>query len=578
MKIVLDIETNLAHDRIWLCVTKEIETGEVRKWKSPNGLADYLSKATLLIAQNGIGFDFRLLNNLWQTKIGLKNVYDTLIVSRLLDPSRETGHGLEAWGNTLGFHKIDYTAVWQWMMDRKEGYKGECFDKPIDSLLEHYCIRDVEVTAKLYHHLVSEFNQKEFSLESLELEQSVAAIIAQQERNGFKLDQIYATCLLTDIKSKVAGIYERMQQRWPPVTLERYSDKTGKRLKDSVVTFNPGSRQQIGEKLKELGWKPKDFTPTGHPIVDEGVLEKLNIPEAKLIAEYLMLNKRISQIESWMEAVGKDGRVHGKVITNGAVTGRATHSSPNLAQIPNTSSIYGAECRQCWIVEEGNVQVGVDLSGVELRCLSHYMQDAEWQRELLEGDVHWKNTQAFGLVPMGTLKEDIKEHKDARNLSKTLTYSVLYGAGAAKVGSTVGGSSKQGAKLIDNFLNNTPSLKKLKAKVDKLAARGFVPAIDGRKIWVRSEHAALNSLLQSAGAIIAKQWIVCFTTELKSKKIPYKLLAWVHDEVQLETPTEYGEIVGKIVAEAATTAGEMLKFRCPIAAEYRVGKNWYDCH
>jgi DNA polymerase I-like protein with 3'-5' exonuclease and polymerase domains len=206
------------------------------------------------------------------------------------------------------------------------------------------------------------------------------------------------------------------------------------------------------------------------------------------------------------------------------------------------------------------------------------MQDAEWQRELLEGDVHWKNTQAFGLVPMGTSKEDTKEHKDARNLSKTLTYSVLYGAGAAKVGSTVGGSAKQGAKLIDNFLNNTPSLKKLKTKVDKLAAKGFVPAIDGRKIWVRSEHAALNSLLQSAGAIIAKQWIVSFTEELKSKKIPYKLLAWVHDEVQLETPAEYGEIVGKIVADAATTAGDMLKFRCPIAAEYRVGKNWYDCH
>ena len=578
MRIVLDIETNLAHDKIHLVVTKDIDTGEVNKWKQASNLLEYLKDVSLIVMHNGISFDAPVLNRLWKTKIRLNQVYDTLIVSRLLDPSRENGHSLESWGERVGTGKIDYAAVWQWMMDRKEEYKGECFDKPIDSLLEHYCVRDVEVTCKLYHHLVSEFNQKEFSLESLELEQSVAAIIAQQERNGFKLDQIYATCLLADIKSKVAGIYERMQQRWPPVTVERISDKTGKRLKDSVVTFNPGSRQQIGEKLKELGWKPKDFTPTGHPIVDEAVLEKLNIPEAKIIAEYLMLNKRVSQIESWMEAVGKDGRVHGKVITNGAVTGRATHSSPNLAQVPNTSSIYGAECRQCWTVEEGNVQVGVDLSGVELRCLSHYMQDAEWQRELLEGDVHWKNTQAFGLVPMGTEKEDTKEHKDARNLSKTLTYSVLYGAGAAKVGTTVGGSAKQGAKLIDNFLNNTPSLKKLKAKVDKLAAKGFVPAIDGRKIWVRSEHAALNSLLQSAGAIIAKQWIICFTEELKSKKIPYKLLAWVHDEVQLETPAEYGEIVGKIVAEAATTAGEKLKFRCPIAAEYRVGRNWHDCH
>ena len=125
-----------------------------------------------------------------------------------------------------------------------------------------------------------------------------------------------------------------------------------------------------------------------------------------------------------------------------------------MEQVPNTSSVYGKECRECWTVEEGNVQVGVDLSGIELRCLSHYMQDPEWQTELLEGDVHWKNTQAFGLVPMGTEKTDSKEHKDARNLSKTLCYSVLYGAGPAKVGSTVGGGAKEGEKLIKNFMKN----------------------------------------------------------------------------------------------------------------------------
>ena len=578
MRIVLDIETNLAHDKIHLVVTKDIDTGEVKTWKAANNLLEYLKDASLIVMHNGIAFDAPVLNRLWKTKIRLSQVYDTLVVSRLLDPSRENGHSLEAWGQTLGTQKIDYTAVWQWMMDRKEEYKGECFDKPIDGLLSDYCIRDVEVTCKLYHHLVNEFTQKEFSLESLELEQRVAAIIAQQERNGFKLDQIYATVLLTDIKSKVAGIYEQMQQRWPPVTLERFSEKTGKRLKDSVVTFNPGSRQQIGEKLRELGWKPKDFTPTGHPIVDEAVLEKLNIPEAKIIAEYLMLNKRVSQIESWMEAVGKDGRVHGKVITNGAVTGRCTHSSPNLAQIPNTSSVYGKECRACWSVEDDRVLVGCDLSGIELRCLSHYMQDPEWQRELLEGDVHWKNTQAFGLVPMGTTKQDIQEHKDARNLSKTLTYSVLYGAGAAKVGSTVGGSAKQGAKLIDNFLNNTPSLKKLKAKVDKLSAKGYLPALDGRKVWVRSEHAALNSLLQSAGAIIAKKWIICLTDNLKAAKIDYKLLAFVHDEVCIEAFEKDAEKVVDIVVQSAKQAGQMLGLRCPVDAEGHIGRTWADVH
>ena len=574
MKIVLDIETNLAHDRIWLCVTKEIETGEVRKWKSPNGLADYLSKATLLIAQNGIGFDFRLLNSLWNTKIKLKSVFDTLIVSRLLDPSRETGHSLEAWGNTLGFHKIDYAAVWQWMRDRKEEYKNECFDYPIDNLLTDYCIRDVEVTAKLYLKLCSELNEKQFSQEGVDLEHRVAAIISEQERNGFKLDQIYTTCLLTDIKSKVAGIYERMQQRWPPVTLERFSDKTGKRLKDSIVTFNPGSRQQIGEKLKELGWKPKEFTETGIPKIDETVLAGVKIPEAQVIAEYLMLNKRVSQIESWLEAVGKDGRVHGKVITNGAVTGRMTHSSPNMAQIPNSSSIYGPECRECWSVEDGNVLVGCDASGLELRMLAHYMKDEEYTKAVVFGsskdgtDIHTKNQLAAGLP--------------TRDGAKTMIYAFLYGAGPAKIGSIVPGpthmASTRGQKIINKFLAATPALAKLKTTVAKHAAKGWVPGLDGRRIWVRSEHAALNSLLQGAGAIVMKKALVIFDDKRKANKWPVKYVANVHDEAQLECPKDIAEEVGKAFKQSIIEAGEHYKLRCPLDGEYKIGRNWRETH
>lgn len=320
MRIVLDIETNLAHDKIHLVVTKDIDTGEVRTWKHPNGLNDYLSKATVLIGHNIIGFDAPTLNRTWSTKIRLKNIFDTLIVSRLLDPSRENGHSLEAWGQTLGFHKIDYAAVWRWFGDtehecdhchgagyfeevdetdedtyvykcfkcehcngegyvikqgRREEYVGQCFDDPHIGLLEHYCIRDVEVTAKLYSRLNTDLVEKQFSQESVELEHKVAAIIEQQTRNGFKLDQPYTQVLLTDIKSKVAGIYEQMQQRWPPVTVERFSDKTGKRLKDSVVTFNPGSRQQIAQKLIELGWKPKKFTEKGQVMIDESILDEI---------------------------------------------------------------------------------------------------------------------------------------------------------------------------------------------------------------------------------------------------------------------------------------------------------------
>lgn len=275
MRLVLDVETDLSHKKIHLVVTKDIDTGEVRTWKEATGLNDYLSKATTLIGHNIIGFDAPVLNRSWKTKIRLSQVFDTLIVSRLLDPSREQGHSLEAWGNTLGVKKTNYKAIWQWMRDRREEYDGECFDKPVDSLMEFYCIRDVEVCAKLYNHLSVELDSKEFSKESVELEHKVAAIIAEQERNGFKLDTVYATCLLTDIKGKMAGIYEQMQSRWPPYEVARVSEKTGKQLKPLLVTFNPGSRKQIGEKLKELGWKPQKFTETGQPMVDEAILDQI---------------------------------------------------------------------------------------------------------------------------------------------------------------------------------------------------------------------------------------------------------------------------------------------------------------
>ena len=554
-----------------MVVTKDIDTGEVKVWKEAKSLGEYLKDVTLIVAHNGIGFDFPILNRLWTTKIRLNQVYDTLIASRLLDPSVENGHSLDAWGERLQRSKINYTGVWTWLMHRREEYKGECFNVPHMALLEHYCIRDVEVTCDLYKHLTSEFTKKGFSEESLILEHKVAAIISEQERNGFKLDLPYTTCLLADIKGKMAGIYEQMQERWPPVVTPRFHKTSGKPIKDSIDTFNPGSRQQIGQKLMELGWKPKEFTEKGQAIVDESVLSKvINIPEAQMIAEYLMLQKRVAQIESWLEAVGKDGRVHGKVITNGAVTGRMTHSSPNMAQIPNSGSIYGKECRECWTVESNSVLVGCDASGLELRMLAHYMKDDKYVKTVTEGsskdgtDVHTQNQKAAGL--------------ETRDQAKTFIYAFLYGAGPAKIGSIVGGNAKAGQKLIDAFLKNTPALQRLRSTVSKYAGKGFVPGLDGRKIWVRSEHAALNSLLQGAGAIVMKKALVIAYDRMKKEKIWFKLVASVHDEYQFETKPEYADILGTTVRESIIEAGKQFNLRCPLDGEYKTGASWRHTH
>lgn len=569
-RIVVDIETTLDHKVIWLCCTLNIDTGEKFTWYQAKAFQDYIEDATLLIGQNIISFDAYLLNSLWKTKIALNKCYDTLIVSRLLDPSKSEGHSLESWGNTLGLPKIDYKAVWQWMSDRKEAYKGECYDQPLMGLLEDYCRRDVEVTGKLYHHLLKETAEKGFSEASVLLEHQVAAIIAKQERNGFKLDIPHATMLLTTVKGKLDSIYDQMQERWPPYSVERISEKTGKRLKDSEVVFNPGSRQQIGEKLIELGWKPSTFTPTGQPIVDEGSLAGAKFPEALLIAEYLMLQKRVAQITSWIEAVGDDGRVHGKVITNGAVTGRMTHSSPNMAQIPNSGSVFGPECRECWAVDEGNVLVGCDASGLELRMLAHYMKDDDYVETVVNGssklgtDVHTKNQKAAGL--------------QTRDQAKTFIYGFLYGAGPAKIGQIVGGNAKDGKKLIDSFLAATPALAILRDRVSKVASKGCMPGLDGRKIWVRSEHAALNSLLQGAGAIVMKQALVLFDAKIRQNKWPVKMVVNVHDEFQWETDEKHAIITGEAAKQSIVEAGLFYNLRCPLDGEYKYGKSWRDTH
>ena len=552
MRILLDIETNLAHSKIWCVVTKDIDTGAITVWKEASDLREYIKDATLIVAHNGIAFDFYLLNKLWNCQIPLKIVKDTLVLSRLLNPSREGGHSLAAWGETLGTKKIEFDDF-----DLKTHTLNELMD---------YCIQDVEVLHQVYNCITNELKQQEFSEQSQELEHEVQAIICIQERNGFKIDEAAGMLLLSELKAKLDTILVEMQRIFPPkITSGRTHKTTGKPLCDIVEQFNPGSRKQIAERLIEKGWKPTKHTEKGSVIVDETTLEGIDIPEAKAIAEYLMLQKRIAQVESWLENIKGDGRVHGRVITNGAVTGRMTHMSPNMAQVPNSGAIYGPECRSLWTVEKGNKLVGIDASGLELRMLAHYMNDNAYTNEVVSGDIHTANQTAAGL--------------QTRNQAKTFIYAFLYGAGSAKIGSIVGGSAKEGQKLIDSFLRNTPKLKALREKVARIYAKeGWLPGLDGRKLLVRAEHSALNTLLQGAGAIVMKQAVVILHKKLRQSKIEFKIVANVHDEWQIEVEESRAEEAGQLGKQAIKEAGIVLNMRCPLDGEFKVGNSWKETH
>ena len=544
-KIIIDIETDSTASRIWCAVTKDLDDKETKVWTEARKLQEYLQPTDILIGHNVIGFDAPVLKKHWNLNIDTNQLQDTLVMSRLLNPVMEGGHSLRAWGLRLGNQKEEFT-----------DFDGGLTDEMVD-----YCKQDVLVTEALYHRLTTDLLDWG---ESVDLEHQVASIIKEQEENGFKLDIKQVMSLLAEWRKRLDEIEQKLQQIFKPIVTERISEKTGKRLKDKVEVFNPGSRKQIAERLMALGWKPTKHTEKGSVIVDEKVLQAIDLPESKLIAEYLLVQKRVAQVESWVDHADHSDRVHGKVITNGAITGRMTHSKPNMAQVPNLGSPFGKECRSCWTVEDGNVLVGADASGLELRMLAHYMRDPEYTKEILEGDIHTKNMKAAGLTN--------------RDQAKTFIYAFLYGAGPAKFGSIVGGGEKEGRQLIQSFLSNTPALKALRSKVDKVSEQGWLPGLDGRHLLVRSQHAALNTLLQGAGAIVMKKSLILLTEKLKCDRILGSFVANVHDEWQIETTKEHAESVGEASVQAIRDAGLALELRCPLDGEFKIGTNWASTH
>jgi DNA polymerase I-like protein with 3'-5' exonuclease and polymerase domains len=449
-----------------------------------------------------------------------------------------------------------------------------------------YCIRDVELTERLYIALQPHVHT--IRRQCIDLEYEVRRLVSQQERNGFSLDMQKATCLVAKLKDRSDSIESEVTAMFPPIPV-LVREVTPKIKKDGSLStvglrhiediavvagvhsaidyqeFNLSSRQQIVKRLLSKGWQPNKFTDKGHPIVDEGVLKDVDLPEAKKIAEFLMLRKRIAQIQSWIDAVKDDGKVHGQVLTLRAISGRMAHHSPNMAQVPASYSPYGKECRECWISgDTSNLLVGCDASSLELRALAHYLEDSKFTKEVVDGDIHTANQHAAGL--------------ETRDQAKTFIYAFIYGAGAAKIGTVVGGTAQDGQRLIDTFLSNVPALATLRQRVDAASNRGFLIGLDGRKLIVRNKHSAVNLLIQGAGAVICKQWLVDIHDLLTYTKIKARLVASIHDEYQHEINKEQAEEFGELTKLAMRKTQERLGIKCPLDSEYKIGHNWSETH
>jgi|TARA_E500000318_G_scaffold9656_1_gene8792 DNA polymerase-1 len=554
-KVVLDIETDGLDAKLIHCIcVQDYETEEMLDFVQDEcytKFVDFVNENPnrKYIMHNGISFDVPVLNKLLNLKIKFNQIIDTLLLSQMYQSHIDGGHSLKAWGKRLnGEGKIEFD-------DSFESYSNNMLI---------YCRADVDLTRRVCKYLATKL--KDFSKKSVSLEHKVRSIINWQERNGFYLDQRKANVLVATLTDESEIIKQELQEIFPPITHKRISEKTGNSLKDIIQIFNPGSRKQIAERLISLGWKPKKFTPTKRPIVDEAVLSKIDLTEAKKISRYLLLNKRTSQIKSWLDIVKDNGRVHGKVITLGCVSHRMSHYSPNMAQIPAGYSPYGKECRSCWTIEDQDkyVLIGSDAASLELRCFAHYIDDPDYTQEVVHGDIH-------------TYNQKLAELPD-RPTAKTFIYAWLYGAGDAKIGSIVGGGIQRGRQLRERFLNAIPALKRLRHYVDQSAKTGRIKAVDGRYLTVRNQHSALNVLLQGAGSIVCKMWLVNIVRKLRQQNLDARPVANVHDEVQFEVLKEQAEEFGNLTKEAMKDVEKQLDFNCPLDSEYSIGNNWSETH
>lgn len=644
-RLLFDLEGNgLLPDltRIHCICATDVDTGQpVGAW-GPDSIGEalaVLASADKLIAHFGIGYDFPALAKTHKFVVPEAKQVDTVVISRLKFPNlpeldgrfsetrikkglppmgKDHGkHTIAAWGVRLGLPKL-HSDIEDWSAWTPE--------------MQERCVGDVATCLRLWKYL----NPDAMSQRAIELEHRVARLCRKITEAGWPFDTQKATTLhvaLAEEKAKLEAELKREFGRWvvnkgewePKVNNAKLGYAKGcKATRIEVIEFNPGSRKHIERCLRASGWEPTEFTDSGQAKLSEEVIDSIaaDYPQAKNLTRYLMVDKRLGQLangeQAWLKHVKDDGRIHAEYNPMGAITSRASHFNPNIAQVPALASTYGKECRDLFHVPEdwGN-ELGADMAGLEGRCFAHYLakyDNGAYGEALLTGDPHWAVVLAVGFA-QGARDKNNQLHTIVRESgAKRLFYAMLYGSGDEKAGRIILEAARQarktnadwghvythffgddeapspkvlkkvGAKAKRDVIQGIEGFEQLKRTIANLSDSGFLPGLDGRRLPVRSQHAALNTLLQSAGAILCKQWICDAYDTLLAGGLrwgwdgDFVFLGWIHDEVQVACRNGLGERIGRIITDAARGSGSAFKFRIALDSEFKLGHSWADTH
>ena len=437
-------------------------------------------------------------------------------------------------------------------------------------------------------------------LDYVALEMRMAELMAVQQRSGFRFDLERAIQVRGELQQEFDDLQQKILTKFPYVAGKVFTPKRADKKKGYVAgapmtrleVFNPTSRQNISWALQTFrNARFTKVTDTGKPKVDEAALGELQEralqednqllhEECGMFIRLLTLQKWLGQLSegsnSWFNTIEGDGCIHHSCTLN-TQTARNAHRGPNLGQV-----VSAPWARQLFIPHPGHLMVGCDLEGLELRALGGYLHrfdGGSFADVVINGDIHQQNADRVSTpeVPV------------SRKAVKNLTYGFIYGAGDLKLGHIIkpeysdAAKKSLGSDLRKKFLEAIPGLEPL---IDAVKARvreyGYIKGLDGRPIYTRAEHSALNFLLQSCGAILSKRWCVISQDMLDEAGLTYDVdytrCAYVHDEQQFSVVPSEAERVAKILVDAAPRAGQYYNFKVPITAASDIGKTWADTH
>lgn len=599
---LIDIETDgLDPAVIWVLCAINVGTGEEKTLTDIQSMKDFINEAQqagcFFVGHNIISFDVPVLNRLAGTRIPVGRCVDTFLLSMLYSPSLAGGHSLEAWGTRLGFQKTSFSD-WSRLSDD----------------MVAYCLNDCRVNVRLFSRLSARMVSVGFSERSCEIEHKAWAIIQQQRRNGFQLDVPKAHELYATLRELERNLQHEIYEQWPPELivvksfaksrkadgsysanyarhLEQYpeireTDDGGYEALD-LVEFNLGSPKQRIEKLLELGWQPREFTPTGQPQATkkgnlspslEEFLQETPNEAVRKLAEWIAINSRANNVSTWIDVADEKGLIHGNLWLAGSL--RYRHDKPNTANIPavrlskdvekpllGRQGVFTYESRDLWITRdrESRSLVGVDAKGIQLRILAHYLNNEKFTAAILSADPHAANQASMGLA--------------TRALTKTITYATLMGAGDSRIASEAKVSMREAKTAKQLFFEQVPQLPALIRRLQtELKRTGRITLCSGAKVLVPSDHMVIPYLLQGDESQIMKQAAIFVNEAVRREKLDALFVGNIHDEIQVDVLNEHVDRFIEICHDAFKRAGESFEYRLPIECDAKVGLTWACTH